>query len=194
MKITGVVVMAAVTAAGASAGESANGQKRVVDVCVYGGNADGIYSARELASKIFAGIGVRIEWHSHASCPTSAPVIQISFSERTPGTQPPEALAYALPYEGTHIVVFSERVKQSAKNNAVPQLLAYVLVHEIAHIFQNINRHSTAGIMKARWESAEYFDMSRGRLRFTAEDIDLIYRGLDGRQAREAVGTLIASR
>ena len=192
MKIIGVVVMAAV-AASAFAGESANEPERAVDVCVQpvkGGLA--LYSAQAWASEVFAGIKVRIEWHSSAICLAAESAIQISFSEQTPETQRPGALAYALPYEGTHIVVFYDRVKHTAAMRGVPQLLAYVLVHEITHILQNVSRHSAAGIMKARWDGVEYLEMSRRHLGFTTDDVDLIYRGLEAREAQEADGTIVS--
>lgn len=48
--------------------------------------------------------------------------------------------------------------------------------------------------MKARWDSREYFEMSKGKFRFAADDIDLIYRGLDARIARQEGAALIAAR
>ena len=69
-------------------------------------------------------------------------------------------------------------------NAGAPRLLSYVLAHEIAHILQGVDRHSETGIMKASWDEGDYFDMGRGRLKFTPSDIDLIHLGLDARKAR----------
>jgi hypothetical protein len=89
----------------------------------------------------------------------------------------PGCLAYALPYEGLHIVVFYDRIAQEHPG-LVKSLLAHVLAHEITHLLQAENRHSASGIMKARWIENDYKDMKLGLLAFSAEDIDLIYRGL----------------
>src|SRR5208337_2177136 len=102
-------------------------------------------------------IGVGLEWRNVSSCPASPDVIQISFAYLAPKELPAGALAYALPYEGAHIVVFYERVK--LKSGYARQLLAYVLVHEIAHILQGIRRHSQSGIMKASWDYRDYDKM-----------------------------------
>jgi hypothetical protein len=193
MKITGLVTMVAVAAASAYAGENVRERERVAVVCVYPGNELRVANdAQALASKIFARIGVRIEWHSSAPCPSAASLIQITFSEETPGTQLRDAWAYALPYEGTHIVVFYDRIRRRNREGGPQQLLAYVMVHEITHILQGVNRHSATGLMKAQWSHEDYFEMRRGRLGFAEGDMDLIYRGLDARAARPAGATLIA--
>jgi hypothetical protein len=200
MKITGLMVtkMVATTvlaAAGASAAASLGERERVVVVCVHSGNEAGAaFSAKALASEVFAQIGVRIEWPPSIPCPSAASVIQISFSEPTREALMPGVLAYARPYEGTHIVVFSDRIKQMTRYAGAQQLLGYVMVHEITHILQGVKRHSATGLMKAQWSHEDYFQMGRKGLGFTPEDQDLIYRGVDARQAEQAGAPVIASR
>ena len=143
-------------------------------------------AAESMASEIFSAIGVGLEWHNAGPCPASPDVIQISFAYLAPTELPAGALAYALPYEGTHIVVFYERVK--LKSGYARQSLAYALVHEIAHIMQGIRRHSGSGIMKASWNDVDYHKMQCKTLGFTADDVRLIHLGLDARAARR-VGT-----
>jgi hypothetical protein len=60
-----------------------------------------------------------------------------------------------------------------------PFLVGHVLAHEIVHMLQGVNLHSSSGIMKPRWDSRDYVDMQRGRLNFTEEDIRLIHSGLN---------------
>jgi hypothetical protein len=193
MKIAGLVTMVAVAAASAYAGERVPERERVAVVCVYPGNELRVANdAQMLASDIFAQIGVRIEWHSSAPCPSAAPVIQITFSEETPATLLRDAWAYAMPYERTHIVVFYDRIKRRNREGGPQQLLAYVMVHEITHILQGVNRHSATGLMRAQWSGEDYFQMRGKRLGFAAGDVDLIYRGLDVREARVSGATPIA--
>ena len=66
----------------------------------------------------------------------------------------------------------------------MPHLLAYVLVHEIAHILQGVARHSETGIMKARWTAEDYQQMWLARFTFEPRDIWLIQRGLRSRAER----------
>jgi hypothetical protein len=66
------------------------------------------------------GIGVKIQWHGPSNCPAEA--IFITFSSDEPSSLLPGALAYAMNYEGTHIVVFYDRVKN--KPGSVSSVLA----------------------------------------------------------------------
>ena len=194
MKILATMVAAA--AATAWAGETGAAQERKVTVCV-DPNADGpqIRSAQGLASKLFARIGVRIVWREMRSCIADGPTLKVSLSYNTPANQLPGSVAYALPYEGTHIVVFYDRVRQSDPN-LVTRLLAYVMAHEITHILEGITRHSKRGIMKAHWDGDDRFQIGLGHLDFAPEDIDLIYRGLHVRlpaiEAQPTTGPLAA--
>jgi hypothetical protein len=101
----------------------------------------------------------------------------------------PGALAYALPYEGTHITVFYDRIAKGAYPSTV---LAHVMVHEITHLLQGIGRHSETGVMKARWTVRDMIGMGMTPLPFTREDVDLIYLGLGKRTA--GAGVLVAER
>jgi hypothetical protein len=136
--------------------------------------------ARPITARMFADIGVGIKWRDGLrSCPADG--IRISFSSDAPRDMRPGALAYALPYEGTHIEVFSDRVKQTVQPNRVPSLLAHVLAHEITHVLQGIVRHSGSGVMKASWDESDYCQMAWKPLPFTELDVHLIHRGIDGR-------------
>ena len=136
-----------------------------------------IRSAQRVASKIFETIGLKIDWREMSGCEPSENALQISLSPQLAGKQPWKAFAYALPYEGNHIFVFYDQVQKLD-----PQLrtngLAYIMVHEVAHVLQAIARHSKCGIMKEIWDREDWFQIRVGHLRFAPEDVDLIYRGL----------------
>src|ERR1700761_7196707 len=61
--------------------------------------------AQLTASRLFAQIGVKLLWYPARHCPANGAIL-VSVSTHTPPTQMPGAMAYSLPYEGTHIVVF----------------------------------------------------------------------------------------
>jgi len=178
MKITAITTM--MLMAGAVAQGADQRPERNVTVCIKGSAASGMSQA--IASKIFAGIGVTINWRGQRGCPSQG--ILISLSDETPASLLPGALAYALPYEGVHIRLFYDRIAQYREPCLVVNLLAHVLVHEITHILQVVSRHSHHGIMKARWEREDFDHMVSKPLAFTDEDIDLIHRGLAARAAR----------
>jgi hypothetical protein len=130
---------------------------------------------------MFAEIDVQIDWREHRDCLAGA--IRVTIQMFTSPHQLPGALAYALPYEGTHIVVFYDRVQHTASRQ-VRALTAHVMAHEIAHILEGIKRHSQSGLMKAYWEDADLAQMARKPLPFTDQDIMLIHNGLKVRANR----------
>jgi hypothetical protein len=169
-------------------------ENKKVTVCLNPGSALSfeLGRARDIAGKIFAKAGVGIDWLPGGTCPKEA--IQVEFSQTTPASQFSGALAYALPYEGTHIVVFYDRVQRAVEPKRVVFLLAHVLAHEITHILQGVNQHAPTGVMKAHWEEADYSQMSFQPLPFTPEDVRLIQVGLARRQTQIVARLEAASR
>jgi len=175
MKITGVATLVLIVGGSVWAGRIQ--VERQITVCMSGTPELAVENgARNVASDIFAGIGVKIQWHSPSNCPAEGMVI--TFSHETPRSLRPGALGYAHPLEGTHIVVFYDRVKDQA-GRSVPSVLGHVIAHEVAHILQGVARHSESGIMKATWTRMDYQQMSWEPLQFTDEDVMLIRRRLD---------------
>src|SRR5450759_58666 len=119
---------------------------------------------------------------------SAVPVI-IEVVTGTAESRMPGALAYALPYEGAHIMVFFDRVERMRDPSTV---LAHVIVHEITHLLQGISRHSDTGVMKAHWTGGDSNAMWVTPIPFTQWDVDLIYAGLSARRA--GTGVLVAER
>jgi hypothetical protein len=148
--------------------------------------------AETLANEIFAGAEVKIDWprggpsRSHRQ---AWPIV-INLMTDPPSQLQPEALAFALPYEGVHIDVFYDRVQNVTGPALTPNVLAHVLVHEITHILQGTCRHSDRGVMKAHWTHQDYVAMGGKALSFTEQDVQLIRAGL---AKRVNAGTLIAA-
>jgi hypothetical protein len=192
MKMPDLVVMASMVSASLFAGQTNGGEggngtaakEAMVIVCVES-DASIPVGTLPLASEIFARIGVRIDWRLRHTCPVGAGTVRVSLSYDTAHHQADDALAFALPHEGIHIVVFPDRVRKRQRLifDQGPHVMAHVLVHEITHILEGVSRHSTTGIMKARWSVDDYETMRRKPLPFAQEDIDLIYHGLQERQA-----------
>ncbi len=134
--------------------------------------------AETLADKMFAEIGISLEWRTGKPTFESSRPIFVELTTETPESLKPGALAYALPYEGSHLRVFSDRI---ASNFYPRSMLAHVLVHEITHLLQGVSRHSATGVMKAHWTKDDYREMRMGTLPFTTDDVDLIYAGMAAR-------------
>ena len=191
MKASAMITMAAMLAGSAWATSRSDSHRLVI--CIEDGKHAGVADARAKASSLFLSAGVKLEWHGDVSfCQGNPDAMVVSLMTSTPKTFHPGALAYALPYEGVHIEVFYDRIA-GADPELVPSLMANVIVHEITHILQRIDRHSTGGIMKAVWTSSDYTLMKRSQLRFTAMDREMIHDGFAAHASRPAAGTLVAA-
>jgi hypothetical protein len=188
MKITALAALVMVAGTGAEArggtDQILKNAAETVQICSDNTADNGLnLAARSVASQMFAGIGVGIEWHHAASCPAGA--FRVSFADHTPAKLMPEALAYALPYEGTHIVIFYDRVQARATGpRKFPVLMGHVMAHEVTHVLEGMSRHSEEGVMKGHWTQSDYTSMCWKPLKFADEDVMLVHRGLERRAAR----------
>jgi hypothetical protein len=159
--------------------------------------APALNRAQVLANEIFGGVGVKIDWRrgqpSRSQSRSEKPIV-VEMTTDIPRALPPDALAFARPYEGVHITVFYDRLRAATEPELTPNLLAHVLVHEITHILQGTCRHSDTGIMKARWTHTDYMEMGQKPLSFTEEDVQLITTGLAERANSRALVATAGTR
>jgi hypothetical protein len=160
--------------AAATYGESTSWTtQRTVTVCMERSSVSPviIIKAQDLTSKIFAEIGVNLQWHRELEyCDTQGILIRLSMN--TSKALEPGAFAYAQPYKGT-VRVFYDRISQSCEDQ-IPNVLGHVLAHEITHDLQGFPRHSDRGIMKAHWDLQDFKNMREKPLKFEDVDIELI--------------------
>jgi hypothetical protein len=183
MKISEAVMIALLPAAAAGQTKPTTPQAPNVIICLeYGSDLSVTSRAQMIASEMFAKIGVATEWHGDHSCPAQRDIV-IRLRGDTLFDYRPGALAEAYPYEGAHIRVFYDRVQQSVHPRVVPYLLAHVLVHEITHLLEGVNRHSESGVMKAVWTEQDHIAMVSKPLPFAPEDVRLIHAGIERRFA-----------
>jgi hypothetical protein len=189
MSIAAITTLAAMVGVAAQVGAAGRTEDKSVSVCVE--NTVGftvLPLAEQVASQMFSAASVAINWHQGlAGCPVEGIRVTLSrLSDHAPADLPPSAMAYALPYEGNHIVIFYDRLQRKVKGTQISTLLAHVLAHEVTHILQGIHRHSERGLMKATWDGSDYQAMMWKPLPFTPQDIELIHGGLAVRSTRAA--------
>ncbi len=181
VKIILAITLAATANANARPSSLVRAPEHKVVVCIeQAGEARYLPNAEIMASKMFATIGVKLDWHYLHSCP-KPDAIQIGLSLGASVSEHPGALAYAAPYqsdESLRIIVFYDRVRRSGGGTPGNIVLAHVLVHEITHILEGVAWHSESGVMKARWDSKDYMRMAWSSLPFSEGDIQLIQAGL----------------
>src|SRR6202166_3186724 len=143
-----------------------------------------LQSAKALASRMLATADVRVAWHGVAPSEWKGRnrVIIIRIEMNVPTASHPGTLGYAMLFEGVHISIFYDRILQMDREDLASRLLAHAMVHEITHMLQGVERHSATGVMKARWDWDDYFEMKHHPLPFTPEDIQLI-RNAENRAA-----------
>ena len=135
-------------------------------------------NARTLATEIFAGIDVKLDWKVDSRSCAAQGGIRILIQNLTPPGRLPGALGYATPSEGHYVVVFYDRVLKSVPPENLQFLLGHVLAHEITHVLEGAIRHSDSGLMKEHWSEADLSRMAWKPLPFAEEDISRIRSAL----------------
>jgi hypothetical protein len=133
-------------------------------------------TAEQLASQMMENVGVILTWRlGTPNYRGNAEVLDAVLTETVPEERMPGALAFATlgVQSGTRIEVFYNRVRASGPPEAVPFILAHVLVHEITHILEGVDRHSDYGVMKSYWNQDDLHNI-RESLQFAPEDLVLI--------------------
>lgn len=174
MKSTGLIMaLLAISSDAAGAGTSAY-------ITLVGGWCT--YPAKRMASKVFQKAGVTLVWGSARPAEPQKIWLEVQVVEGVPDGVFPGALAVSHPYSACSkgVTVFMDRIRaRTRRPEHETALLAYVLVHEITHAIQGVDRHSETGVMKARWDPEDYAAIFDRRLGFMDWDITLIQQGLD---------------
>jgi hypothetical protein len=179
MKFTAAIAMSLALAVSAQA----TGKLRA---CVNPGTYVSIsvlISGEAIASRIFATAGVALEWRDagSAACRNSdeTRTVVLDFHIHTAPSDHPGAFAYALPYQGSHVVVLFDRFQRSDGGpRQVSAILAHVMTHEITHLLEGVARHSETGVMKAHWDGHDLMQMGYKPLPFDPVDFYLIQHAL----------------
>ena len=144
--------------------------------------------SRGVASQILRHAGVRLEWRSGTkACAAAGGGLILSASLASHVGMNPGVMASAKVYEGTHVVVFVDRMKRTFPPEQIAAVLGHVLAHEIVHLLQGIDRHSENGLMKAVWRAEDYDQMLRVPLTVPEGDLQLIRDGLNTRKSRQSL-------
>jgi hypothetical protein len=132
--------------------------------------------AQHLAAAMLAKAGVHLHWR-HGEPEIRERAITIDIAPSAPTAVRSDALAFAR-LSDSHIEIFFDRVERESTGALRSVLLAHVLVHEITHILEGIDRHGSEGVMKAHWTAEDLFRMSYEPLPFDPLDVEMIRRGL----------------
>jgi len=160
--------------------------------------------AEQVASEIFAEAGLTVSWADGSLEDHQATSLDFSgrsggaltcsagrdFTEirvglvRGPSTEVmTNTLGLALPCAqyGSDATIFVDRCEAVMLNSraSFPKILGHAMAHEIGHVLLGSNAHSAAGLMKARWDTADW-------LRVAAAHVPIAQ--VDAKTMRENVG------
>ena len=152
-----------------SAGKPKRGpdaEKAVPDLLVYVEDSNLVtpsvlLQAEAVATRMFAGIGLRVEWTERRTGRGAEPVgttcapkrpaeIGVRMAQKRTSSASPEAFASAHPFsnDGVRITVFYGELHEAIRHQSrlEPVVLAHVLVHELTHVLQGVTLHSDSAM------------------------------------------------
>lgn len=133
------------------------------------------------AMRMFSSAGLQIEWcWSPKKCRDWDGRIIVTLQPAAPALSSQSALAEAQLFEGRNIRVFIDRINQLSGDNPGlrRRVLAHVFAHEIMHMLQGCDCHSSSGVMSAHWSLRDIAEMGFGPLPFDLANIELMRDGL----------------
>jgi Tol biopolymer transport system component len=140
-----------------------------------------LWRAQYMAGRVLAGAKVTVKWQKgerswDGQQEFCGEHLTIAFDAKATPGYAAQAMAYTRmnPGSWTEIHIFYDRVSQFPDRARMPEFLGHVLAHEIAHVLEGVVRHSSDGVMKARWTDRDCSELVRKPLPFAAEDVDLI--------------------
>jgi hypothetical protein len=141
-------------------------------------------SAQRELTRVYAGIGVPVEWVSADRTDAAARALHIILIDREGGllrrTRDTVLGATMWTDKGTPAVyVFYRRVEAEARRHTVSLalLLSCALAHELGHVLMPDRGHSAEGLMRACWKRDDFQNADRGQLRFSAEQVTVMRAG-----------------
>jgi hypothetical protein len=147
--------------------------------------------AKEEAAWLLKSICVDVTWvpcrvvtrSNLIPCQAPLRAIELHFLS-SPGTNDfgEDTLGIAMPHfgSGDHAGVFLSRVRHKAAQNVdlidLPELLGYVMAHEIGHLLLHSTVHSSEGLMRTEFRREDLKKAGQRQLKFTPEQAREIHR------------------
>lgn len=138
-----------------------------------------VAAAQEIVTKIYADAGVEVAWtrghHITIVLMPQAAADRMRQLPNTMGFAPGDVTA-----RGRVAYVLEHRVADVARgySTEVEVVLGAAIAHELGHLLLPINAHSPRGLMRAKWNQADFRNARSGRLLFTAGQSEQIRGGL----------------
>lgn len=158
--------------------------------------------AKTEASWIFGKAGVNLNWvhcgSENGDPAAAAPcqdiddpfVFSMGLVTKSPEFLRDTGFGFAMVYSGqrNHAGVVYPKVAELTKaypfHASIDQVLAYAMVHEIAHLILGSTAHRPTGIIRAGCRPEELKAVSQRRLQFRSDEVEALHRKLTERSRR----------
>jgi hypothetical protein len=142
-----------------------------------------VHQAQEEVTRVYARIGVPLEWDAADNGPGATHIVLLSYEtgdlRRAEKTVMGAAVRTA---HGSGVAyVFYRRVQVEAARYEVSTalVLACAIAHEVGHLLLPLARtHAPTGLMRACWSRDEFQRAEQGQLLFLPDDVARIRAGL----------------
>ncbi len=162
----------------------------VVSIALHGGpevSTPTVSWAKSAATRILALAGVHLDWCTRPrNCQDWEGRIIVTLLPSAPVGLPEFAMAEAQVFGGRSIRLYADRLQRHDGALAAWKLLGHVMAHEVVHLLQAVDRHSSSGLMKSRWDANDFRIMSTRLLPTAEEDLEFLWRGLARRRLQVA--------
>ena len=145
-----------------------------------------VHAAQEEVTRVYAGIGVPLEWSGPAGAPADRqPAIHVVLLPYETGVlrqSENTVMGAAVRTPGGNAVayVYYRRVQTEARRYDVSPVLvlACAIAHELGHLLLPAPSHAPEGLMRACWSRDEFHRAGQGQLGFMPVDVARIRAGL----------------
>lgn len=148
-----------------------------------------VAGAEKAAGRIFGLAGLRVEWVNcgrpgesemevrrcaQAEYPTH---LQLRILARPRNVT---ATTFGISYvdadgRGCYSEIFAEQAEDLEADAGLRSvILGHVMAHELAHLLLGTNSHALAGIMRARWQAADFRSVGKEELLFSAKESEVM--------------------
>ena len=141
-----------------------------------------LHDAKRIVDAIFRHAGIEIGWQDRRPDPRDQPPFLVSVLIRrrdarwAPNQRPVMGMALASDDRRGVTMIFYEAIAEVARNynQAVVDLVAITIAHEIGHLLLPHPAHATGGVMRAEWEGDDIRHAVHQQLQFTAPQAELL--------------------
>jgi hypothetical protein len=145
-----------------------------------------VRQAQEEVTRVYAGIGVPIEWSAKSVTTsdrtTAIRLVLLPYETGDLRRSERQVLGAAMrTSDGNAIAyVFYRRVQAEANRYQVSigSVLACAIAHELGHLLMPDAAHAASGLMRAGWSRDDFNRADQGQLRFLPDEVARIRAGL----------------